>query len=99
MFWASPALRVGSFIPWHGQNKGLGHEGPNRFDFKQNWIRKSSVLTQHLFLMCSIDPRRPFWKGGFFYCEVFGQYLLRVHFERRGPSRAQGGFFYCGGGF
>ena len=40
----------------------------------------------------------PFWKGGFFYCEVFGQLILPVHFQyRETASRPRVCFFIAGG--
>ena len=56
---------MGSFIPWYGQNKGLGREGQNWLDLKQVLIRNITVVRHHLFLMCLNAPRKPFLEGGF----------------------------------
>ena len=71
---------MGFFIPWHGQNKGLGREGPNRLDLKQTLIRKTLFVGQHLFAMCSNDLRRRFVVGVFVMVRFLGN-SSPVHFQ------------------
>ena len=96
----SPALEVGSFIPWYGQNKGLGRGGQNRLELKQVLIRNITVLGNPIFSMCLNAPRKPFWEGGgrvitvrFLDNKLFVPVYI---FSSAGPSRHPGGGFRYG---
>ena len=87
-FWASPALQVGCFIPWYGQNQGLGRKIKKRRGFRQVSIRKHVVLGHALFWSCLRAPQTRFLDGGVSYCVAFGNKSLCIHFQQRGMFQA-----------
>ena len=80
-FRASPVLEVESFIPWYGQNKGVGRRSKNRRGCKQGSIRKHLVFVHALFWGFLNAPQtRSLNGGGGSYCVAFGHESLCIHF-------------------
>ena len=54
-----PSFRVGSFVAWHGLNKGLGREGPKRLGDLAHLSKENHNLGHHIFSLCSTYPQKP----------------------------------------